>query len=143
MFHVKLKLVTGTYILQVNRVAFNQNQIDPTCMMCNQEPETVDHFLIRCSTLNQVRKPIMDSILRCVERFMQVPVEDEVLVRLLLDCTGVISDLKDGCVQNLIQDFERLTKRLCYALHTERYKNLNLIPKRKKKTGGKGSRCTQ
>ncbi len=28
---VKLKLLTGTYILQANRVAFNQNEVDPTC----------------------------------------------------------------------------------------------------------------
>ena len=40
--HVKLKLVTGTYILQVNRSAFNQNQIDPTCLMYNEESETVE-----------------------------------------------------------------------------------------------------
>ena len=26
----KLKLLTGSYILQVNRAAFNQNQVDPT-----------------------------------------------------------------------------------------------------------------
>lgn len=95
--HVKLKLVTGTYILQVNRVEFNQNQIDPTCMLCNQEPETVDHFLIRCSG------------------------------------TSVIADYRDSCVQNYLRDLEKLTKRLCYTLHVERYKRLNLIPKRKKK----------
>ena len=141
--HVKLKLVTGTYILQVNRVAFNQNQIDPTCMLCNQEPETVDHFLKRCSALSQVRKPIMDSIISCVGRFMQVPVDDEMLIKLLLDCTGVICDYRDSRVQNQLRDLEKLTKRLCYTLHVERYKRLNLIPKRKKKAGGKGSRSAQ
>ena len=28
---VKLKIITGTYLLQSNRAAFNQNAIDPTC----------------------------------------------------------------------------------------------------------------
>ena len=42
--HVKLKLVTGTYILQVNISAFNPNEIDPTFLMCKEEPETIDHF---------------------------------------------------------------------------------------------------
>ena len=53
--HLKLKIVTGTYILQVNRSTFNQNEIDPTC----QEPETVDLFLIRCSVLAEMRNPIV------------------------------------------------------------------------------------
>ena len=32
--HTKLKLATGTYILQTNRVSFNQNMVDPTCLLC-------------------------------------------------------------------------------------------------------------
>ena len=71
--HVKLKLVTGTYILQVSRYAFSQNEIDPTCLMYKEEPETVGHFLIRCSALAEVRQPIMDSILKCAKCFMQAP----------------------------------------------------------------------
>ena len=141
--HLKLKIVTGTYILQVNRSTFNQNEIDPTCLMCKEEPETVDHFLIRCSALADVRKPIMDSILRCAECFIQAPIETQVLTQLLLDCVGVFSDSKDIQVQSVIINIEKLAKRLCLTLHTERYKRLNLIPKRHKKSGGKGSRSTQ
>ena len=76
--HVKLKIVTGTYILQVNRSTFDQNEIDPTCLMCKEEPKTVDHFLIKCSALAEVRKPIMASILRCAESFIP-PIEIQVL----------------------------------------------------------------
>ena len=141
--HLKLKIVTGTYILQVNRSTFNQNEIDPTCLMCKEEPETVDHFLIRCSALADVRKPIMDSILRCAECFIQAPIETQVLTQLLLDCVGVFSDSKDIQVQSFIINIEKLAKRLCLTLHTERYKRLNLIPKRNKKSGGKGCRSTQ
>jgi hypothetical protein len=32
--HVKLRLLTGTYYLQSNKTAFNQNRIDPTCLAC-------------------------------------------------------------------------------------------------------------
>ena len=31
---LKCKLLTGTYILQGNRAAFNQYTIDPTCKYC-------------------------------------------------------------------------------------------------------------
>ena len=108
-----------------------------------EEPETVEHFLVKCSALAGVRQPIMDGIVRCVEGFMQTPIETETLVQILLDSAGVFGDLKDSQVKNAIKDIETLSKRLCYALHTERYKRLNLLPKRKKKSGGKGRRGTQ
>ena len=140
---MKLKLVTGTYILQMNRSTFNQNEIDPICLICKEEPETVDHFLIRCSALAEGRQPIMDNIIRCAECFMQAPIETEILVQLLLDCAGVFSDRRDNHIQSVAKDIEKLAKRLCLTLHTERYKRPNLIPKRNKKYGGKGRRGTQ
>ena len=59
---VHLKIVTGTYILQTNRVAFNQNQIDPTCMLCKSGEETLRHFLLECESLNWVRHPILRDL---------------------------------------------------------------------------------
>ena len=48
--------------------------------MCMEEPETVEHFLVKFIALAGVRQPIMDSIVRCVEGFMQTPIETETLV---------------------------------------------------------------
>ena len=42
---LKCKLLTGSYILQGNRAAFNQYQVDPTCKLCSAAPETRQHFL--------------------------------------------------------------------------------------------------
>ena len=49
--HTKLKLVTWTYILQVNRVRSNQNEIDATCQICHQAEETLEHFVLDCTVL--------------------------------------------------------------------------------------------
>ena len=35
--NMKLKLVTGTYILQCNQAVFSKNQIEPTCLLCKTE----------------------------------------------------------------------------------------------------------
>ena len=44
---LKLKPVTGTYInLQVNRSSFNQNRIDPTCLLCGNGDENMEHFIL-------------------------------------------------------------------------------------------------
>ena len=45
----KCKLLTGTYILQGNRAAFNQYTVDATCKLCHTAPETWQHFLAECS----------------------------------------------------------------------------------------------
>ena len=61
--HTRLKLVTGVYVLQVHRATFNQNQIDATCQLCHQADETIDHFLLDCSCLEQTRQPALGSII--------------------------------------------------------------------------------
>lgn len=140
---IKLKLLTGTYILQSNRAAFNQNQVDPTCLMCQQEPETVDHFLVGCSALEDKRCMIMDSIIRSLADFTELPMTADQLVQIILDCSKVIDRSSRKRIEQPVRDFEKLTRRLCYTLHTERYKRLNLLPRRLSKNRGKCGRRTQ
>ena len=42
---LKVKLLTGTYTLQANWANFNQYAVDPTCKLCDSEPEDREHFL--------------------------------------------------------------------------------------------------
>ena len=37
----KLRMATGVYVLQVNRAAFNQNKVNPVCLLCGQDDETL------------------------------------------------------------------------------------------------------
>ena len=60
---------------------------------------------------------------------MPSPIDSENLVQLLLDSAGVFTDPKDIKVQTTIINIEKLAKRLCLILHTERYNRLNLVPK--------------
>ena len=46
---LKCKLLTGTYILQGNRAAFNQYTVDSTCKLCSAASETRQHFIAECS----------------------------------------------------------------------------------------------
>ena len=59
---VKVKLLTGSYLFQSTRAAFNQNDIDPTCLLCGVESEDISHFIFRCDILNPVRAPILVGI---------------------------------------------------------------------------------
>ncbi len=54
--NTKLKMTTGTYILQVNRASFNQNIPDPTCILCKTEDEDMEHFLLRSSRVGSCQE---------------------------------------------------------------------------------------
>ena len=54
---LKVKVLTGAYILQANRSCFNQYAVDPSCKLCQKEPEDREHFIARCDSLEHVRKP--------------------------------------------------------------------------------------
>ena len=59
---VHLKIVAGIYILQSNRASFNQNEVDPTCLLCKTGAETLSHFLLHCAILESIREPILKDI---------------------------------------------------------------------------------
>ena len=59
---VRLRIATGTYILQCNRASYNQFESDATCNLCGKSDETLTHFLLECETLQSCRQPIITEI---------------------------------------------------------------------------------
>ena len=122
---VHLKIVTGTYILQTNRVAFNQNEVDPTCILCKASEETLGHLLLECETLDSVRQPIPRDIKCCLNDCNINLSDQETLIQIITDCTAVVD-------QKTIPEIIFHARRLCYSLHIERYKRLSIVPRRKR-----------
>ena len=89
----KLKLVTSTYILQVNRASFNQNQVNPTCLLRHQGDETVEHFLLKCPALAGVRNPIMDSIISVCDGVCPLTSDSHSRLQLMLDSSAFINNM--------------------------------------------------
>lgn len=127
---VKIKLLTGTYILQSMRVKFNQNEIDPTCQLCGSAPEDMHHFLLQCETLVTIRSTILCEIKR--EYNMLTNSEFDVMnpekqIGVLLDCSN-INSVKTYKLQKL----EYHCRRLVYSLHSSRYRMLSCVKTRKR-----------
>ena len=59
---IKSKLLTGTYILQGNRAAFNQYQVNSTCKLCSAAPETRQHFISECDFLEKERIDYIEKL---------------------------------------------------------------------------------
>ena len=130
--HTKLKLVTGVYVLQVNRARFNQNLIDTRCQLCFHADETVAHFLLDCPVLDPVRRPALEAITR-IGRELHCPTDSDNLLQLILDSSCFTNIARDMVSHGSYRDLDMQTRRLCHTLHIERYKRLALIPKRTRK----------
>ena len=68
----KARLMSGTYMLQATRARLNQHQVDPTYLLCCKEPENVEHFLLRCEELTQIRQPFLDKIYQSLQKTVGV-----------------------------------------------------------------------
>ena len=122
--HTRLKMVTGVYVLQVNRATFNQNQIDATCQLCHQADETIDHFLLDCSCLEQTRQPALGSIIDIANSLSISPDERTNLLQLILDSSRFAEGSGASPLSTLLTDLNMHCRRLCYKLHTEPYCNV-------------------
>ena len=131
---VHLKIVTGTFILHSNRASFNQNEVDPTCLLCKTGAETLTHFLLHCATLESIREPILKDI-KNILRHSDIDFNNsEILLQLLTDCSA---KLDTETVSEVIFH----VRRLCHALHVERYQRLSIVPRRKRKAKYKKKGC--
>ena len=124
--HTKLKLVTGVYVLQINRARFNQNSIDARCQLCFHANETVAHFLVDCPLLDPVRRPALEAITR-IGRELHCPMGFDNLLQLILDSSCFTNIAGDMVSHGSYRDLDIQTRRLCHTLHIERYKRLALI----------------
>ena len=129
---VKTKLVTGTYSLQSTRAAFNNLSVDPTCLFCKADPETVEHFILDCPELQSVRDPVIANISNAcgnIINFTSCSKRDKLQV--VLDIYSIVPYLPRKVLDSL-SEADRHCRRLCYALHIERTKRLAKLPTRKR-----------
>jgi hypothetical protein len=132
---IKIKLLTGTYMLQGNKATWDRgayHRVNACCPICHTAPEDRKHFLVKCPGLSQCRDPFLAQLLHCMQQhniIVQPTITPEdALLQLILDCThpnlnSNMSADSDECVR-----VERITQRMCYAMHYKRAQILNYRP---------------
>ncbi len=129
----KLLLVTGTYCLQAQRSKFNQFEVDPTCLLCQEEPETREHFISTCKALSAYRTRYSGEIHDILSEEMgyeeagRIMNSKEMFVQLIMDCSSHIITSSAPLSRNAISGIEQLSQRLVFALHLARKSMLALI----------------
>ena len=114
----KLKLVTGSYVLQVNRACFNLNQVNRSCMICNTDDETTEHFLLTCDALVETRRPMLDRLVSLADNFLQSTQDSlQMSTQFILDCSKIIDSSASSEYQSQLRDLERQpVSQLAYVM---------------------------
>ena len=119
-------------VRQVQDSHFDKNE-DHRCQLCFSEAGDIEHLLVHCSTLSDVRQNQLQSLYNRTD-FSQNSVQlilnywekpTAMLVQLLLDCSvlpEVITATQNG--QDVMQDIFKFGRTWCYNIHARRMKLL-------------------
>ena len=124
---VTAKLLTGTYTLQSNKAKFNQFNVNPQCPLCKKFPETRDHFIVVCDSLNDIRTPYLRKVkilFDCCSGINNVIETPELCVQLLLDSIHLSSFHLTTLRDHQREYMELYSREMLYKLHMQRVKLL-------------------
>ena len=132
---LKVKVLTGAYILQANRSCFNQYAVDPSYKLCLKEPEDREHFIARCDSLEHVRKPYRQKFNMIFNNIIpSQSIDSIVFTKLVLDCSMVVhGDVLEKIDSHKVELYSR---ELLSELH---YTRIGLLNKQEGKTAGQRS----
>ena len=132
----KLKLLCGAHTLQSNKAACNNAKVNPTCQLCGSDEETLEHFILHCSTLENTRNSVTGDISLEVNSVLDkscfTDLTDNERMRIILGCT-VLVDQHHGKVQlDHLGSLEFHCRKLLHTLLGIRYRILKTTPKKQR-----------
>ena len=123
---VKVRILTGTYLLQMHRKKFRMDGVtDACCPLCYLEDEDIGHMLIRCPALNEVRITCINELKKCIQTWLGTGEwtrrirNTNTLVQLIVDCRKLVPDVLPDTTE-MLNVIERKSRLLCYKLHLKR-----------------------
>ena len=121
----KVRMITGTYMLQTLKVKFNQAELDPTCPLCRLAEENLEHVVTRCPAYNNIRKIYFPKIKSCVtnricsSNWPKNFNDMAIICQLIVDCQMLaLEKLPDD--KTFLGEIESLTRDFSHFIHLER-----------------------
>ena len=116
--NVKVKLLTGTYLLEGRKSRMNKSEKIGRCPLCNMGTETREHFLTVCEKLQDTRERYLKELISAID----IPINtSHILIKAILDPSHFIKNSKT------LYKVERSTRRMCFALHIKRLQLLESL----------------
>ena len=116
--HVKLKLLTDTYILPSKISTFGNTTTNATCLLCKDSEETKEHFLLKCKLLQSIRQPITNVIGQLCQKYYNCSfymLDVRIRLQLVLDSSLAHLYLTVDITQEVPREFEFHGNRLVGA----------------------------
>ena len=131
----------GAYTLQSNRAAYNKTEVNPTCQLCGEGDEDLEHFILNCSYLEYTINPIISEIEREIDSLLGKLCFQEMCVQkkigVILDCTILFEEKTVNLIIDQLSNLEYHTRRLLHNLSGVRYRTLKTLPKKGARAGVK------
>jgi len=128
---VKIKMLTGTYILQPLRCRIYKEENSEICLSCGEEIETLEHLVLECSAWDYIRNPTLEEIKTVLYEDSSLRWDDlspELKMQIIMDITNIQKTL--NIKNESVNPIEYQTRRLLYLIHGARYR---LIVKKQQK----------
>ena len=119
---VKSRMITGTYLLQTNKLKFSKATVCATCKYCGLGDEDITHMLLDCAALYSQRKLFYPKVRSLTIRYFGINMWREInhtklnIVQLLFDCT-TFPMFKN---EKHIMEITKASAELCYRLYSKR-----------------------
>ena len=98
----------------------HKNELNALCLLCEKDGETIEHFILDCEQLKEVREPIIQEIDDCKLNFKKL--SENVQLQLLLDITASTRNLKLDPAS--VAKIEYCARCLTSQLHILRYRKI-------------------
>jgi hypothetical protein len=132
---IRLKIVTGTYILQTHRAKYsNGTAVSPLCTLWHRADENLQHFVLSCDALQTTRALLLQNIITERSRVFDQIAHSIDLLQLIINPFGYISSKTENEITLAISKcLEPLCRHILYKLHNKRYELLEKMGKTKQK----------
>ena len=120
----KARMLTGVYMRQTTKSRFNQFEVEQICPLCILAAEDLQHMLLRCPALSEVRSPLFSSIRQLVISHLGsswwLTRSDPQIVGLCVDSTNIKSQTQSAIEECFLERLEMLGRCFCHKLHIKR-----------------------
>jgi hypothetical protein len=128
----RLKIVTGAYILQTNRAIYSKHLISATCNLCRNVDETLQHFVLCCEALQEIREPLINRIIAVDSAVLaKIKASQPIDILKLIINPFIYVDKYDRTQKKSLDTIgevlEPSCRQLLYKIHNKRYKLLGLM----------------
>ena len=122
---IKARFLTGTYKLQAHEAKYgakkNQHSVDPCCLLCNSEPETIRHCLMVCPVYEEVRRHYLCKLVQTLREL--TPLDNfefdyDICLQITLDCQHESLPVSISSNADLCNNIECISRDFIYQIHT-------------------------